>query len=522
MPRPHDTEFGVNPCGGGTTARSAPANDVGPVYHRCARAFADNSIAAAARAGILAPPAPRNVNSATRNDPRSFNRVCAAAALLWLLVVGAQVRILRPTLGDFPQFYMGGTIALNRAWDDLYPIPTNPDHNPGEPADSQMRPGYERLAAERGVGDSFRFIQLPHNAVLFAPFALLSIKQAHWAWFVVSALCVWGVALQAGAIHRRLAGHPSRVEGLLALMVAGSFLALADLAEGNMSSLVALCIGAAVLDLLRPDGSNRWRGATALIFGALTKYAAAVLVPLYVLLGRWRTLASAAVLAVAWTGITLAAGGGRSFGTFFGEIAPTLGRLFSQSGNQSIQGVLLRAMGGGAEVLPVGGAVALKAAGLVILAAILGACSRARQRGILREPHVLVPAAVCLVCWLLLFSPIYWAHYALYLCPFWGWMLTQARKHGLVTRVTATFALVVVAFPFGGVTTMRLPQPILALLCIGTTVTFLLAARGLFELTLPMPRGRNPKLGATQSGLPTPFCQLPDSRPKSPMSTAPS
>jgi hypothetical protein len=461
------------------------------------------------------------VNAPHRRDPRAFNRVCAAAALVWLVAAGTQVRLLRPTLGDFPQYYMGGTIALERAWDDLYPIPTNPLHNPGEPADSRMRPRYEALAHERGVGESFRFIQLPHNAVLFAPLALLTLKQAHWAWFVVSAFCVWGVALQAGAIHRRLAGRASRVEGLLALMIAGSFLAQVDLAEGNMSSLVALCVGTAMLDLLAGDRSRRWAGPVALVFGALTKYAAGVLVPLYVLLGRWRPLVGAAVLAAVWTGVVLLFGGGQAFATFLREIAPTLGRSFSQSGNQSIQGVMLRAIGGGAEALPAGGAMALKATGFVILAAILGACWRARQRDILREPHVLVPAAACLVCWLLLFSPIYWAHYALYLCPFWGWMLWQARESGIVMRLATGFALLVMAFPFGGVTTMRLPQPIMALLCIGTGVTFVLAARALFERGWLVP-GDLQKRVTTQMGLPTPSCQLPASRPRSPMSTAPS
>jgi hypothetical protein len=440
---------------------------------------------------------PPSVTQRLSKDPRTFNRVCAAAALVWLLVIGAQVRLLRPTLGDFPQFYMGGTIALNHAWDDLYPIPTNPQHNPGEPADSRMRPRYEQLAHERGVGDSFRFIQLPQNAILFAPLAMLSVKHAHWAWFVVSAFCVWGVALQAGAIHRRLAGRPSRFEGLLALMVAGSFLAQADLAEGNMSSLVALCVGAAMLDLLASDGSKRWSGAAALVVGTLTKYAAGVLVPLHVMLGRWRTIAWATVLAAVWTAATLAAGGGQAFGTFFHEIAPTLGRSFSQSGNQSIQGVMLRAIGGGAEALPPAGAMILKAMGLVVLAAILGVCWRARQRGILREPRVLMPAGACLVCWLLLFSPIYWAHYALYLCPFWGWMLWQARGHGLITRVATVVAIVVMAFPFGGVTTIRLPQPVMALLCIGTTAMLAIAARGLFEQVIPSPRPTTTSAAAT-------------------------
>jgi hypothetical protein len=445
---------------------------------------------------IVAAPVPK--------DPKSFNRVCAAAALVWLLVVGAQVRLLRPTLGDFPQFYIGGVMALNSAWGDLYPIPTNPQHNPGEPADSRMRLRYEQLAQERGVGDSFRFIQLPHNAILFAPFALLTVKHAHWAWFIVSALCVWGVSLQAGAIHRRLYDRPSRVEGLLALMVAGSFLAQADLAEGNMSSLVALCVGAVMLDLLAADGSKSRGGASALVLGTLTKYAAGVLVPLYMMLGRWRTLAWAVVIAAIWTGVTLAAGGRPAFATFFREIAPTLRRSFSQSGNQSIQGVLLRAVGGGAEALPPVSAMTLRGAGLVVLAMILGGCWQARQRGILREPRVLVPAAACLVCWLLLFSPIYWAHYALYLCPFWGWMLWQVHGRGLITRVATGLALVVMAFPFGGVTTMRLPQPVMALLCIGTATTFLIAARDLLQQVMPISHRSAPPASAARLAVGSP------------------
>src|SRR3954467_4344993 len=100
--------------------------------------LADNPYAVAR--ACLATLAPRRVNPSATNNPRRFNRVCYAAALVWLLAVGAEVRLLRPTLGDFPQFYMGGAVALSGAWEDLYPIPTNPRHNPGEPADSRMRP----------------------------------------------------------------------------------------------------------------------------------------------------------------------------------------------------------------------------------------------------------------------------------------------------------------------------------------------------------------------------------------------
>jgi hypothetical protein len=368
---------------------------------------------------------------------------------------------------------MAGVVARAGAWEDLYPIPTNPNHNPGDPADSRMRPRYAELANREGVGESFRFIQPPPNAVLFLPLGFLTLAQAHWLWFALAAGCIWGVGLQAAAIHRRLAARASRWQGGLVLLVCCSFLAQVDLAEGNMSSLVALCIGAAVLDLMQPRGRGAV-GSIAIVFGTVTKYAAGVLLPLYALLGRWRTLGWAAGITFAWTGVTLALAGTGPFRTFFREIAPTLGRSFAQPGNQSLQGVLLRATR--VDALPYSAAIAFRCVAALSLAAILVLCWRARRSYAIGEPRVLVPAGACLVAWLLLFSPIYWAHYALYLCPFWGWMIWQARR--TVSRVAVGLALAVMAFPVGGVTTYQPPQWLAALLCWGTLLTFAITFHG--------------------------------------------
>src|SRR5258708_4988610 len=94
-------------------------------------------------------------------DPRAiatFNRWCYLIASVWVILslfVSLHIWKIEATdreYHDFSQFYMGGLIARHGAWDALYPIPhPNSPNNPGEGADSDMRPEYARLAAAAGV-----------------------------------------------------------------------------------------------------------------------------------------------------------------------------------------------------------------------------------------------------------------------------------------------------------------------------------------------------------------------------------
>src|SRR6266481_2570891 len=87
-----------------------------------------------------------------------FNRACYAFAFLWIAAsLFLSLRVARiehagHEYHDFSQFYLGGLIARHGAWDALYPIPHKDSaHNPGEGADSDMRPEYARLGAAAGV-----------------------------------------------------------------------------------------------------------------------------------------------------------------------------------------------------------------------------------------------------------------------------------------------------------------------------------------------------------------------------------
>jgi hypothetical protein len=48
--------------------------------------------------------------------------------------------------------------------------------------------------------------------------------------------------------------------------------------------------------------------------------------------------------------------------------------------------------------------------------------------------------AAALVGWVLIFSPVYWDHYLVYLCPFWGWLAWEATR----SRWRALIAAVVI------------------------------------------------------------------------------
>src|SRR5687767_9966679 len=132
----------------------------------------------------------------------TFNRACVSIALLVLIALVPASVVLRRNYQDFSHFYLGGQVARHGLWGDLYPVPRPGSAGQASMQDaSDMRPGYARLAEEYKVdegGQPFRFAQPPPNALLYLPLAYLSYPNAHLAWVVVSCLCAWVVALQAG------------------------------------------------------------------------------------------------------------------------------------------------------------------------------------------------------------------------------------------------------------------------------------------------------------------------------------
>jgi hypothetical protein len=390
-----------------------------------------------------------------------FNRGCAAAAGLWLVLAvpavihGAPEWKHKPLLGraaqwdvdkgDFPQFYMGGVMARMRAWDSLYPIP-NPGsrNNAGMPADSAMRPRYAAEAERRGVGDRLRYIQPPPVALLLLPMGYLSFHRAFQVWTLLLIACGWGIAVLTGKSFEILHRRPTRGAGLIILLVALSPLMLHAIVIANMSVPVGLCIAVALLGLLRQRDAMP---AAAIVLGGVTKYATLALLPLAVAMRRWMLVLWTMILAAALVGGSYALMKAEPFRTYWRDIAPTLSRVHEIETNQSILGFLSRVSHHGGDVAkPLRITVWIVAA--LALAGLLWLVLR-RPATFWIEPARVLAAATALLTWLLVFSPVFWEHYPVYLCPLWAWLIWEAGRSWLRAALgAAAIASMYVPFTF--------------------------------------------------------------------------
>jgi hypothetical protein len=94
----------------------------------------------------------------------------------------------------------------------------------------------------------------------------------------------------------------------------------------------------------------------------------------------------------------------------------------SWAGNQSIHGFLLRALD--RELLSPGTLSALKIAGVGALA-LLAALVWLRRNAVQRDPRRMVAAFGAFTIVVMIFSPISWEHYHLYLVPVWAWLVVE-------------------------------------------------------------------------------------------------
>jgi hypothetical protein len=398
---------------------------------------------------VLPSPAVPGPGTAVAGDRRGgdrqgvrFNRACAALALVWLL--GASLVIARQagSLCDFPQFYMGAAAARAGIWDSLYPIPRPGSlNNPGLAPDSFTRPAYADLAARLGVGNATRFIQPPPAALLMSPLGLVPYRSARIVWALLSAAALWGAALYAARFLARISRRRSRWEGVLVLAIALSPRAYFTLFWGNISPFVALLLGFITWEILR----RRAVGASVvLVAGTVLKYVPAVLLPLMVAARRWRILVYSALLAVVLGAVSLAWMGTGPFLTYMREMMPTLGRpgLGSVLSSQSAYAFVARLTGKGPdEAIPLSVISLVGLARWVVLAGILAVLLLRGRPVDWRRPATACAAAAALTAWFMIFSPIFWSHYLVYLVSFWGWILWESQG----SRVTAWIALAAAA-----------------------------------------------------------------------------
>ncbi|MGE5611168.1 MAG: glycosyltransferase family 87 protein [Bacillota bacterium] len=405
-----------------------------------------------------------------------FNRLCRGAALLWLLVTIPVGMVLRPTWFDFTQFYTGGLVARLGGWNALYPIPRPGSlDNPGMVQNSAPKEFWSEVQAAQHVHDTTHFMLPPPSVLLFVPLSFFSYQVAFGIWVAILIGCTWGVARMAGWLYRSHVGYESRWEGLLALAVVLSPMVARAIRIMNVTPVLSLCIGMALLGLLRHERPARQ--AVAIVLGMLLKYATLILLPLYVAARRWRTLAWVAGLSVAVLAVSFALMGKGPFVEFADKIVPTLSRPSIARGNQSMTGYLVRVC---YRPLPMSVAIPLGVARISLLLAALGLIFRRRPEA-WQNPVCVSAAGAMLLSWLIAFSPISWEHYPIFLCPLWGWMLWEARQDGW-QRFGFIAAWVLMNLPISiigvkGFMTHRitLPEPLNSIQLWGVLLTMFLA-----------------------------------------------
>lgn len=424
----------------------------------------------------LLPPVDRGANPPASH--RVFNHACFAVALAWLVGFVCAGALRMEGHRDIAQYYMGGAMVARGEAEALYPIPTpGSTENAGFKNASVQRPAYARLAQAQGIAHFNRFVYLPPSALLFAPLGALDYGHARTIWIFVLGVCAWVVCLLAARIDR-LVGGESRRSGLLAIAIACSPLVYRAIRSGNVSPLVAAALGLAALALFeRRSGC----ASAALAMGGLFKGTSMILLPLAIVLRRWRTLVGLAGVTALVVAASIAVLGVEPYRVYFGEIVPTLGRSFESSGNQSIAG-LLRRLGAG-EALSPGVRLGLRLAALGTLAALTALMLRRRSLLETSAPHFFA-AVAGLVSIVLIFSPLAWVHYHLYACPLWGWVLWEARR-GRARAWLAWLALGLVYVPVGVVDTLPLAEPVRSHLLLGALVLLALSVARLATTARP-------------------------------------
>jgi hypothetical protein len=380
-------------------------------------------------------------------------------ATLWLALSVPLGLLLRPTIHDFGQFYVGGLLVRHGDWTSLYPIPARRSlDNAGMRTHSFAKPGWLSFSASRQVPDYTHFILPPPSALIFVPFSYLTYRQAFWAWMLLSTCSLLGVAVLSARIHRIISGDPSRWEGVLLLLIVLSPMSARAIRIGNVSTQIALMIAATFLALLRAEPK---RTAGAMLAGALLKYATWVMGPVLLAMRRWSTIAWLALFTAGTVGLTLHFSGVDPFIEFGKVILPTLSRPSAYAGNQSLPGMLARLYG---RPLPLGVSTLLDMTRVLTLGIIALLLARLKPAHF-RQPVTVIASSALLLSWLLVFSPIAWEHWPVMLCPAWGWLLWEWRQKTDL-RWCAPTALVLMYFPAGifqvrGIAAypLRLPEP---------------------------------------------------------------
>ncbi len=371
------------------------------------------------------------------------NRVLAyAGALIGLLAILTVRQRTRPVaFEDYSVYYLGGTIVLQDAWSDLYPVPIpNATSHPGWPAGSQMKPAYRQAAERVGETNPYRYVYPPPSAVFVAPLAALPPQLALLVWWALSAVACWVSALCAAALYRQLTGRRDLAWTLLLFGIAWCPLTWATVRVGNTSA-----ISGAMVSIVIVGWCMRSNAAAAVGFylGGALKFITLPLALIPVLLRRTHAVVVCAVVAMFLTAAVVALSGIDPWLEYV-RLLGWLNRPNDWVINLSLHGLI-------DAVVPAARAPRMAAlvqwSTWIALGAIVVGLHRCAWRR--DDPRPVLAGATALLAWLLIFEPTAQNHYYVCLYPLWGYLVAESRE----SRPALFVAVCVIAgtmIPIGG------------------------------------------------------------------------
>jgi len=237
---------------------------------------------------------------------------------------------------DFPVFYLGGKVALQRGSTPLYYPPA--DRSQGytllykyaDPATP-----WARMARAEGLGQVLQFTNPPFSAVLMAPLAMLPWQSAYILWEIIS------IIFAAAAIFLTLRLLPSG--NLLATFVvmfaaACFFFPLRNtlvFGQANVTILFLWTLGVYLLKRQRPMSS-----ALCFALGTALKISPVVALPFLALRRQWRWLAAYVAGVGAFTGISIWRLGWQTNLIWLRDIYPCISSGLGNYINRSLAGLV--------------------------------------------------------------------------------------------------------------------------------------------------------------------------------------
>ena len=264
-------------------------------------------------------------------------------------------------------------------------------------------------------------------------------------------------AALAGRIYAAVGGVDGWGAGVVTLLVGCSPLMVYTANVSNTGPLLAACVGATVLGLLRPERAGGWAGPTfGIVLGGYTKIAPGVVLPVAVAMRRWRTVAATVGLGLAVAAVTVAVTGVGVWREFFAVLWPPLQKGSNLEACQTLYGFTARVLHQFPLHGPADVAVALvRDAVLVVVLALL-----CRRRAFWDHPAHVAAASAALVAWLIAFAPAAWEFYHCMLTPLWGWLAYEFVRGRAGVRATVVAALALTFVPSPGNWWGRLPEPL--------------------------------------------------------------